>query len=360
MNEREIVVRQLSPRGHGGLSVLELRGDVAAALAHITRVGASDARELQLVRLIAEGEELDEALLWRRSSNHAELHVHGSPAVVRRVTRALGSGSGPLLRSVWARAEWMRARAARDLGPRILLDQFEGALARAISSWVSLPARDVVREIDVLLARSAALRPAIEPAVVVLAGPVNAGKSTLFNALVGRERVVVSPHPGTTRDVVVERVHLGGWPLDFVDTAGERAESELGAIERCGLDLGRAWRRRADLVLWLSPDRSPVPPPASAGRCVELRTKCDPSRVDSQAQPPRISTREDAAAATRAVTRLVAAELGFPPDGWRPGEPLALDDVTRRELERARKELARGARSAAERRLCALLPEASR
>ena len=84
---------------------------------------------------------------------------------------------------------------------------------------------------------------------VVLAGPPNAGKSALFNALLGRKRALVSELPGTTRDYVEAGLELGGRELELIDTAGLR-ESE-DRIELAGVELGREQIAGADLVVWV-------------------------------------------------------------------------------------------------------------
>jgi tRNA modification GTPase len=93
---------------------------------------------------------------------------------------------------------------------------------------------------------------------VVFAGPPNAGKSTLINALAQREVAIVSPVPGTTRDVIEAPVKLGGVAFVLTDMAGLRTETE-DAIEREGI--ARAWARidAADLIVWM--DETADPPP---------------------------------------------------------------------------------------------------
>lgn len=88
---------------------------------------------------------------------------------------------------------------------------------------------------------------------VVLAGPPNSGKSTLFNALVESEAAITSPIAGTTRDVIERAIGIGGVPFTFVDTAGLREEGS-DAIEGIGIERARSALDRADLVLWLGPE----------------------------------------------------------------------------------------------------------
>jgi tRNA modification GTPase len=86
-----------------------------------------------------------------------------------------------------------------------------------------------------------------EGALTVLAGRPNAGKSSLFNALIGEERAIVTELPGTTRDAVEVAVSLGGFPFRLVDTAGLRDSDER--VERLGIEVARRFLGRADLVL---------------------------------------------------------------------------------------------------------------
>jgi tRNA modification GTPase len=85
-----------------------------------------------------------------------------------------------------------------------------------------------------------------EGALVVLSGRVNAGKSSLLNALLGRNRAIVTPVPGTTRDYLEEGLNLHGLPVRLVDTAGLRQTED--AVERAGLEQGQDLMHQADLV----------------------------------------------------------------------------------------------------------------
>ncbi len=93
---------------------------------------------------------------------------------------------------------------------------------------------------------------------VVIAGPPNAGKSTLINALARREAAIVSAIPGTTRDAIEVHLDLNGIPLTVIDTAGLRASED--PIEAIGMARTKARAASADLVLWLSEASAPVPP----------------------------------------------------------------------------------------------------
>lgn len=106
-----------------------------------------------------------------------------------------------------------------------------------LSEWLSRPRAEALRE---------GYR-------VVIAGPPNAGKSTLFNALVEDDAAIITPLAGTTRDILMRPVALGGVPFQFLDTAGLRDDG-ADVVESIGIERAREVMARADLVLWLGPE----------------------------------------------------------------------------------------------------------
>ena len=156
--------------------------------------------------------------------------------------------------------------AALDLSSRLehALDFSEDELPTDFAASI---ARDIANLRAQIVARIATAREGRllrEGALVVLAGPPNAGKSSLLNALLGERRAIVSSTAGTTRDSIEEDVEIGGWPVRLVDTAGLRATSD--AIEAEGVDRAEALIAKADLVLALDCE---VP------GAIRLHAKCD-------------------------------------------------------------------------------------
>lgn len=361
MNDGRWIARELTPRGTGGVSVIEVRG--AGALERVrTLLGGLRVSPglLRVARLSAEREELDECLVHCVDREHVELHVHGNPTLVRRVLRELGGETNDAATCVRERAQKLLESAPCEAAARILLDQAEGAWERALSSWSGRTDAELDAQLAVVLARSRDAHFALRPAVVVLAGPVNAGKSTLFNLLVGRERVAVSSAPGTTRDVIVERIAFGAWPVDLVDTAGERSLDHVGDIERAGIGLAREVRSSADLVLWLSRLDEPLPAPSWPVPTAELHTRSSAAHLDVAATPARIDVHADPAHAARVVCATFRAALHLPADPWCPGEPIAFDDPSRRAVEEALRNLRSHGRPAADALLCALVGSPAR
>ncbi len=137
---------------------------------------------------------------------------------------------------------------------------------------VRAAARAARERIDRALISASAAARLREGFVVVIAGPPNVGKSTLMNALAGRDVAITSPFAGTTRDPIEVFLDLRGYPVALVDTAGIRDADD--PVEREGV--ARALRRaaKADLTLWLDDGEAPRPP-IDAGQTVLVRTKID-------------------------------------------------------------------------------------
>lgn len=283
-------------------------------------------------------EVLDEALLlvFRKPHSYtgqdsAELHTHGSPAVLRRVLQALLElGARPaqpgeftlraylngkmdlaqaesVLNLVEAESDAARRQALRGLSAGLsqkishLSEQLFDLLAH-IQAWLDYPEEGVepaqirarlepvLREITHLLATAPAGRIAQKGARIALVGAPNAGKSSLLNALLGYERAIVTPIPGTTRDYLEAPMEIAGVPIVAVDTAGVRETQDV--IEKSGVERALAIAQEADLVLYLA-DQSqphPTPPPLPWARTLKVATKADLPPVWSEDSYLRVSS----------------------------------------------------------------------
>ena len=200
-----------------------------------------------------------------------EIHCHGGRQVVELVLKTLVghgvevcpwqqlerlSGDDPL-RSEAAIA-LAEARTTRTAG--ILLEQYHGAFARAWNEVESLLQQGETDQaaalLEPLVQRCALGRHLTIPWQVVIAGPPNVGKSSLVNALAGYQRSVVSPVPGTTRDVVGTTIAIDGWPVELFDTAGLHAAGE--DLEKEGIERAQQAIASADLCLWLLDASAPA------------------------------------------------------------------------------------------------------
>lgn len=297
-----------------GIAVIRISGPHAHATHRRfagARLPAARRASLANLRDPHSGAMLDQALTLRFDGPHSatgedciEWHCHGGRSVVAAVLDALEREPDlrPALPGEFTRRGFENGRmdlieaegladlltAETESQRRAALALVEGRLSRAVEGWreelLSCAAQleawlDFSDEDDVaqggrppatiaaaLTALVADMRATLalpeaerlrDGVRVVIAGPPNAGKSTLLNALVGREAAIVSPVAGTTRDRVEVPAQLNGIAFLFTDTAGLRDETD-DVIEAIGIDRARAAVEAADMVLWLGePDEAP-------------------------------------------------------------------------------------------------------
>jgi tRNA modification GTPase len=144
-------------------------------------------------------------------------------------------------------------------------------------------ARGAIERIDRALATADSAQRLREGFTVVIAGPPNVGKSTLMNALAGRDVAITSPVPGTTRDLIEVFLDLRGYPVILVDTAGIRESHD--PIEQEGVARARRRAESADLILWLN-DRADDLGPSPGSATLVVRTKMDLAQAHSSAGKP--------------------------------------------------------------------------
>jgi tRNA modification GTPase len=300
MHDRAPILALATPPGRGALAVVRLAGVGAFDLAaQLCQPWPLSPRRATLAALRAvDGRLIDRALVVAMpgpasftGDDTVEFTVHGGPAVVAALLeaglalgarearageftrRAVLSGRLDLAQAeaigslVDANSEAMRAAAVEQLDGglsrrvhrlRDALVDLEALLAYDIDfpeedDGPIAPARiagvadDVHRALAQLLATAPAGEALREGANVVLAGAPNVGKSSLFNALLGRARALVTPEPGTTRDAIEAVLETPRWPVRLVDTAGLRETSE--PVERLGIEVSVEAVRRAAVVL---------------------------------------------------------------------------------------------------------------
>jgi len=218
----------------------------------------------------AQGEELVVVRGTLADPEGLEIHCHGGWAASEAVLRSLEICGA--VRQAWpdwlAEQENQIAREARVAlahagGPkaaRILCRQLAGQLEREVDRVGGLVAAGDraggEAGVDRLMRAARVGLRLIRPWRVVVTGAVNAGKSSLVNALAGYARSLVSPEPGTTRDLLETRLVLGGWEIDLVDAAGWRGAGDAagaGGVELEGIERAMHAAAAADLVLRVVP-----------------------------------------------------------------------------------------------------------
>jgi tRNA modification GTPase len=318
--ERDTIFALSSGRPPAAVSVIRISGpkahraaaDIAGSLPPPRTAAVRELRHPQ------SGEILDEALILRfdapasaTGEDTVEFQCHGGRAVVDAVLSALGSVDGlrqaqpgEFTRRAFenGRLDLTEAEGLADLieaetesQRKAALATAEGGLRKQIDLWrqqvLDLSARaeraidydDDDNGADAELSRGCTgvaaelrqwlQRPRVERLKdgvrVVVAGPPNAGKSSLINSIVGDERAIVTDVPGTTRDHIEVPLSLGGLPVVLVDTAGLRETTDM--VEAIGVERATALMQSTDVLIWLgAPDRAP-----GHRRLIKVHAQCD-------------------------------------------------------------------------------------
>ncbi|HBE68170.1 MAG TPA: hypothetical protein DDW52_08480 [Planctomycetaceae bacterium] len=206
-----------------------------------------------------EDEHAEQVVVCQVKSETVEISCHGGRAVTRAILLSLQQAgvvvgptpAAPQISLIAANAQAALVAANTDRAAAILLDQLNGALAHAVDETLTQVQRgEFTAAEQALEALDSQGRLGLRLSTgwqVVLAGPPNAGKSSLINALAGKETSIVHSTPGTTRDWVESSMAVGGWPVRVSDTAGIRQSSD--PIEQAGVRLARERIAQADVVL---------------------------------------------------------------------------------------------------------------
>jgi len=295
----DTIVAIATPHGRGGIGVVRISGPAALrvglALSATTHL---EPRHATLAR-VGEGAVHDQAIVTYfptpasyTGEEVVEISAHGSPVVLRAIVKgaiAVGArlaepGEFTLRAYLHGRMDLVQAEAVADLieavtplQVRAAFDQLDGTLTKQIAAIdealfdistrleasLDFPEEGyhfvepatlageiagVSSSIERLLNDATRGRLVREGARVAILGRPNAGKSTLFNALAGADRAIVTEIPGTTRDLVTEVVDVDGMPITLVDTAGMRVAA-ADAVEAEGIARARAAATSADLLL---------------------------------------------------------------------------------------------------------------
>jgi tRNA modification GTPase len=217
---------------HGGLLV------PADGVAAFVAVGARPAAPGEFTRRALLNGKLD--LLQAEAT--ADLIDAGSPVQRRRALQQLDRGLSLRLEALRGEILALEALLAYDID---FPEEDEGPVSpeRVAQAWRA--ARDRLAQLLKTAPEGERLH---EGALLVIAGRPNAGKSSLFNALLGRERAIVTEIPGTTRDAIEATAVIEGFPFRLVDTAGLRTSEDR--VEKLGIEVSRRYLEQADLILY--------------------------------------------------------------------------------------------------------------
>jgi tRNA modification GTPase len=310
MNIEETIVAIATPPGRGGIGILRLSGPAARAIAEPLLklhhpLAPAQARFAKV--LDSTGEILDEAVVTFFAAPHSytsedvvEIAAHGSPVLLDyllRQTIAAGArlaepGEFTQRAFLSGRLDLTQAEAVHDLieattlhQARIAAQQLGGSLSRQITPLKQqlialiaaleagidfaeddidlLPASEITAQIQAIQTPLNTLEQTFAYGRIVrdgftlaIVGRPNVGKSSLFNRLIQRERAIVTSTPGTTRDLVTERISIDGIPVELIDTAGLR--DSIDEAETIGITKSRQAIAEADIVLLVLDATAPL------------------------------------------------------------------------------------------------------
>jgi tRNA modification GTPase len=342
--------------GRGAIAIVRVSGDNAHEVtARLVRPWPLQARAATLCTVYSPaGERLDRAVVtcYERprsftGEDMVEIACHGGAVVSTSVIAGLlDIGARHALPGEFTRRavlngklDVLQAEAVGDLidarsrgSQRAALNQLDGGLSRRVLGLrdsllelealiaydIDFPEEDdgpvaperiaratdsTLGALDDLLATARAGELIREGALVVIAGAPNVGKSSLFNALVGRKRAIVTDTPGTTRDALEAVIDTERWPLRLIDTAGLRETADV--VERLGIEVSEDYLMRADVVLACGDDNQTL---TQAVEVVEQRTKAPVLAVRTKTD--RNGGASGEAEAGKAGTIQVSAETG--------------------------------------------------
>jgi tRNA modification GTPase len=296
----ETIVAPATPLGRSALAIVRIDGPLSGYILEALGGRVAEPRVAAHLQLVDDGELLDDCVAIRYAAPHSftgndlvELTLHGNPMLVERVISACLSEGARLAQAgefteravLNGKLDLVQAESIPDLinartalQARLSLGNLKGVLSRKAAviresllfvisrleaaldfseDGYDFISRDDARlRLETALAETRALaetyrrgRATTTGLSAVILGRPNAGKSTLLNRLVGSERAIVTPIPGTTRDIVRETIEIGGLPVTLADTAGLRESADV--VEEIGITRAREAARSADLILYL-------------------------------------------------------------------------------------------------------------
>ena len=366
MNESFDTVFAPSSAIGGAIAIIRVSGERTRAIAEalLDKPVTDRPNRVRHVRILQNGDVLDDcmAVFFKKPNSYTgedllELHCHGGMQTVRGVLAALSEAGGvPAAPGEFTKRAFLNGKmdlseaeavmdvinAQAESSLRSALEQLSGSVSRRIraaeellldtraaieaaidypdeaeeSAYASMPSALHATKTELLAMieegrRARILRDGMK---LVILGRPNVGKSSLLNALLGEDRAIVTAAAGTTRDVLDERISIGGVPVRLIDTAGVREAAD--EAERIGVDRAKKALETADAVLLVLDGSEPITPEDEAllsqteGRTrIVIANKCDLGTCVENALPVSCKTGEGIDALKARVAEIAAPSL---------------------------------------------------
>lgn len=322
-------MQRLTPAGVAGVAVYRFAASeahaLAASLSPVSALAKAMAGRPARATWRLAGGASDDVLVVARDDGSIEIHAHGGLAIDEAAQATFGLAP---LQPASAVARLLR-EAIGGAQLELAIEQMGHDFAAELDRLAALPAPDRRTAVAEALARSQVAMALATPASVHLIGRQNAGKSTLFNALLGRERALAGPTAGLTRDVVAETIVLDGYPYVLHDHAGEGSAAD--AADAAAIARSRAARAHGLCLLVVDGGRGPdeVDRRLAAVAAVVVASKADAPAAPWPSDVPcvgRFAAASDAVAGTQQrIGAWLRVARGLPQAG-RVGGCAALDD----------------------------------
>ncbi|MCK5565292.1 MAG: 50S ribosome-binding GTPase [Planctomycetes bacterium] len=288
-----------TPRGLGAIANIQLAGDDAAkAIARVARPTPKifTAGRIHVCEVIDGDNVIDHVVIGHESQNNFAISCHGNPFITEAIIKLLQKHGAQIVskeemlldlsgteNTIGAEAKLAKLKAPSIEAVKLIAAQSHQGLAMTAAKWLAeidaLDLPQIKNQCDNILADSAKAKFLITGCKAVIAGAPNSGKSTLINALAGKQKAIVTDIAGTTRDWVSINCRIGPVLVEFIDTAGLDENLTKDDVDKASQQAAHKMIENADLIVYLNDAQAP-PENSTLGRLADktvifVQNKCD-------------------------------------------------------------------------------------
>ena len=271
-----VLAAVMTGKGTGAIATIQVCGDSAADILKQIFVPQNQkpaeftTGKILLGTIAAGGELIDQVTIGCEGNNTFAINCHGNPLIVERIMQLLQQQDAELLtaeqlvcktsasnNTIVLEAKLTLPKIKTLEGTRIILNQIDSGLTVLAKDWLQNPPDKIAAEAKKIIDKSKIAKSLIFGCRIVLAGPPNTGKSTLFNHLCGRQKAIVTDIKGTTRDWISSNCQIGPLAVELIDTAG-LDEKLADDINKAAQQAATELINQADIVLLVLDNGQPA------------------------------------------------------------------------------------------------------